>query len=34
MSFSSAFTNHCASDTAGDGHGVEANSFCRDHKSA
>ncbi|WP_444885901.1 YtoQ family protein [Microbulbifer sp. PSTR4-B] len=34
ISFSSAVTNHYASDTAGDGHGVEANSFCRDHESA
>jgi len=34
MSFSSAVTNHEASDAAGDVLGAEENSFWRDHKSA
>ncbi len=34
VSFSSAVTDHEASDAAGDGLGVEENSFWRDHKSA
>ncbi|MEM8498559.1 MAG: YtoQ family protein [Pseudomonadota bacterium] len=34
MSFSSAVTNHEASDAAGDCLGAEDNSFWRDHKSA
>ncbi|BBM03145.1 YtoQ family protein [Microbulbifer sp. GL-2] len=34
ISFSSAVTNHEASDAAGDGLGQESNSFWRDHKSA
>jgi YtoQ family protein len=32
--FTSAVTNHEASDAAGDGLGAEPNSFWRDHKSA
>lgn len=34
VSFSSAVTDHAASDAAGDMLGDEANSFWRDHKSA
>ena len=34
VSFSSPVTNHEASDAAGDGLGVENDSFWRDHKSA
>ncbi|WP_226647766.1 YtoQ family protein [Microbulbifer variabilis] len=34
ITFSSAVTNHDASDAAGDGLGQESNSFWRDHKSA
>ncbi len=34
ISFSSAVTNHEASDSAGDSLGAEDNSFWRDHKSA
>ncbi|WP_445356988.1 YtoQ family protein [Microbulbifer sp. ANSA002] len=34
ISFSSAVTDHDASDAAGDGLGEEFNSFWRDHKSA
>ncbi|WP_444914083.1 YtoQ family protein [Microbulbifer sp. TRSA007] len=34
ISFSSAVTNHDASDAAGDGLGEEQNAFWRDHKSA
>jgi YtoQ family protein len=34
ITFTSAVTNHEASDAAGDGLGAETNSFWRDHKSA
>ncbi|WP_444938879.1 YtoQ family protein [Microbulbifer sp. JMSA002] len=34
ITFSSAVTDHDASDAAGDGLGEESNSFWRDHKSA
>lgn len=34
IEFTSAVTNHEASDAAGDGLGPESNSFWRDHKSA
>ncbi|QFT55223.1 YtoQ family protein [Microbulbifer sp. THAF38] len=34
ITFSSAVTDHDASDAAGDGLGQESNSFWRDHKSA
>jgi len=34
VSFSSPVTNHEASDAAGDGLGLEGDSFWRDHKSA
>jgi hypothetical protein len=34
ISFTSAVTNHAASDAAGDVIGTETNSFWRDHKSS
>lgn len=34
ITFTSAVTNHAASDAAGDGLGKEENNFWRDHKSA